>query len=121
MLPAGFLLNLDTFYLETGNPRILYIAYRYLSRNDDTFFRVIYIAQFTFVRYVPLFQHSILVLVGKAYRHLLVRRGTSARDVFYVQYDMFPPVLLHVSLGLLIYLYHRPAPLSFIRISVRYL
>lgn len=100
-------LDLYSFHLKAGDPGVFHVIDADLIRDHHPLRRVVHLPQFALLPLISFRHHGFLILVGKTYRHLQIRRRTSAGDLLHAQHHVLKPLAAHIGHGRLVHLYHK--------------
>ena len=68
--------------------------------------QIIDISKRTGLADIPLCEHVLFFFIGKSYRYLQTRRGTSTGDCFDGKYDVAESAFIHIGNSIVVQVYH---------------
>ena len=98
--------NSQTAYLKACNPGIFHIIDADIPVYSNPIRQIIDIPKRTGLADIPMCEHVLFSFIGKSYRYLQTRRGTSTGDCFDGKYDVVESALIHIGNSIVVQVYH---------------
>ena len=99
-------LNNVNLEIKACNPGIFHIVDADIPVYNNPIRQIIDIPKRTGLADIPLCEHVLFFFIGKSYRYLQTRRGTSTGDCFDGKYDVAESAFIHIGNSIVVQVYH---------------